>query len=448
MADTRWMQRRREGWYVIVEAPAALRERLGKRRFVRSLQTRDAAVARARRWKELASIKGEIEAARSDPAGASVTTEAMAWREAMEAARKGDSRAATGTEGDPEGFIRDLVTERAAELAATDGGKAATFFGLATGTATLLQHNLEPWLAEGGRRGQFTERTKDDHRRALKDLADWMTAEGLPATVEAVSRRVAGRYLSSHLLQSGRAAKTVSKAVSSLASYWTWLTQRGFVDGDHRSPWSGQAPAHTRPAEGSEGRERAFTQAEAAALLAHCADDLLMTDFLRVAFLTGMRREEIARLTVSDVQAGVFVVQRGKTAAARRRVPVHPDLTAIVAARCAGKAATDHLFHDLPGAASKRGERADALGKRFTRLRRSAGVQDGEGRRSLVNLHSARRFFVTEAVNAGQPPHVVSRVVGHTEGRRGMTLGRYWSGGDDAALRAVVEAVRLPTSTP
>ena len=78
------------------------------------------------------------------------------------------------------------------------------------------------------------------------------------------------------------------------------------------------------------------------------------------------------------------------------------------------------------------------------RHRRALGVQEGNGRRSSVNFHSLRRWFITTAINAGQPPHMVSLVAGHSEGRKGMTLGRYWSGADDGALRAVVEAVRLP----
>jgi hypothetical protein len=35
------------------------------------------------------------------------------------------------------------------------------------------------------------------------------------------------------------------------------------------------------------------------------------------------------------------------------------------------------------------------------------------------------------AINAGQPTHIVSLVVRHKEGRKRMTLGRYWSGADD-----------------
>lgn len=60
-----------------------------------------------------------------------------------------------------------------------------------------------------------------------------------------------------------------------------------------------------------------------------------------------------------------------------------------------------------------------------------------------MNFHSFRRWFVTAAERAGQPPHIISGAVGHT--RLGMTLGVY-SGGPsvEQQLRACVEAVRLP----
>jgi integrase len=99
------------------------------------------------------------------------------------------------------------------------------------------------------------------------------------------------------------------------------------------------------------------------------------------------------------------------------------------------------LFDELR---SKNTERTDPIGKAFARYRRELGIQEGARRRSRINFHSFRRWFITAAINANQPPHVVSLVTGHKEGRKGMTLGRYWQGADDAALRAVVEAVKLP----
>ncbi len=449
MADTRYLERRRQGFYAVVEVPPSLRAKLAgrsgkpKRRLVKTLETRNLAVAKARRWAVVAELRAIIETARTGGGTATLVDEALGWRDALDAAAAGADIAGAGE--DPLDFVRDLLRDRAAELAARDRAAAVTLVGLATRTSTLLATNVERFLTEGGVKGPFAERTKGDHRRAIAELCGWLEREKLPPTVEAVTRQVAGRYMSEHLLVSGRAGKTVGKAVSALSAYWTWLRRRGHASEAERNVWAEQAPAKQKAADGEDRAERPFTDAEVSLMLAR-PFDRLTDDFLRIALLSGLRRAEVGSLTVGDVQDGVFVVQRGKTAAARRRVPVHPDLAGIVAERCAGKAATDHLFSDLPGRGSETalGERTDAFGKRFTRWRRTLGIQDGAGRRSAVNLHSARRWFVSKAVNAGQPPHMVSLVVGHTEGRKGMTLGRYWGGADDEALRTVVEAVRLP----
>lgn len=86
------------------------------------------------------------------------------------------------------------------------------------------------------------------------------------------------------------------------------------------------------------------------------------------------------------------------------------------------------------------------LSKQFTRYRRLLGVDDrapGQ-RRSLVNFHSFRRWFVTAAERAHQPPHIFQAVIGHS--RAGLALNVYSDGPSvEDQLRACVEAVKLPT---
>ena len=63
-------------------------------------------------------------------------------------------------------------------------------------------------------------------------------------------------------------------------------------------------------------------------------------------------------------------------------------------------------------------------------------------RRSLVNFHSFRRYFITKAEQADQMEHIIAVVVGHK--RTGMTLGRYSGGPLLEQARCGVEAVKLP----
>jgi site-specific recombinase XerD len=447
--DKRYLVLRRQTWSVVVEVPPSLQAKLG-RRIRRSLKTRDLHVARAKRWQAVADIRAEIEAARRVVVGDPLHLEAMAYRAALVDETNRSDREAAKLDWDTDAhehedirtdnILREHIAERAVEIEARQGYQTAnTFAGIALGTLTPLETYVEDWLREGGIKGALTERTKLSHRRAVKELSEWLTQANVEGSLEGISRRVAGRYVSEHLLPSGRHKRTISKTISTLSGYWKWLRQRGHVADDDRNPWSEQAPPRSNAAADIEP-ERAFTDAELLRLLAS-PPNITLADFMLMATLTGMRREEIGLLKVGDCTDGVFIIRASKTAAGRRRVPIHSGLVSLVARRSEGKAGTAFLFNEL---ASKHVERTDHLGKRFARYRRSLGIQDGEGRRSLTNFHSFRRWHITSAVNAGQPPHVVSLVVGHTEGRKGMTLGRYWQGSEDDALRACVEAVKLP----
>jgi len=151
-----------------------------------------------------------------------------------------------------------------------------------------------------------------------------------------------------------------------------------------------------------------------------------LRDILPVAALSGMRVEEIAQLRVRDAAEGTFAIRQAKSRAGVRQVPIHPALAPLVAERCRGKEPGAFLFHELTEGAF--GKRSAALVKAFGRFAKKVGVREEvEGkRRSLVNFHSFRRWFVTKAHQAGQPVHLVEAVVGHKP--VGMTLGRY-SGG-------------------
>jgi integrase len=191
---------------------------------------------------------------------------------------------------------------------------------------------------------------------------------------------------------------------------------------------------------------RAFTDREIVTLFEGTTDQTML-DFMRFGALSGMRENEIGRLTVADCAGGWFNVGRSKTDAGVRMVPIHPDLADIVARRSLGKAPEDWLFDGLPPSNGKGRERADKMGERFTDYRRSVGVDEvPEGaRRSNVVFHSFRHFFTTAAINAGAMSAVVSTLVGHAEGMKGMTLGTYYSGPTGKLLRDAVEAVVLPT---
>jgi integrase len=431
-----------------MEVPRELRPRLGKRRLVKSLGTRDIGEARRLRHPVIAEWLALFQEGREGltdqdrMAAGDLAAEARQWRR--------DIEAAPGRLADD---LSSLASDRAERIERERGREAAQAFArVAHGEATTLSDKLDPWLAESG----GTDKTKLQHRKAVAELLAWAGGE---VTLEGFGRRQAGEFVSKRLLRAGLAPKTVNRYLSSLSMLWKWLAKRGHLGDASANPWQGQA----QPVKGRRGArvepERPFTDAEVAKLLAGPADarkarDPLLADLMPMAALSGMRIEELCRLTVADCAArsgepcagGSFVIREGKTDAAARTVPIHPALAPVVARRCAGKGPSGFLFHELPGNGLD-GKRSDPASKRFTRYRRAAGVdeaRDGK-RRSLVNFHSFRKWFVTKAEQAGVPGETIKIVVGHK--RQDVTFGVYSGGPSEQQKRACVEAIKLPDGT-
>jgi integrase len=262
---------------------------------------------------------------------------------------------------------------------------------------------------------------------------------GVP-TIEGFTPRIAGRFVTESFVAGGIHRKTANRKISVASSYWRWLVKRA---GIAANPWAGQSLSKRVPAGGASLKPRPFTDAEMVTLLGGKADAEL-ADAMRCAALSGVRIEELYRLTVATVAGGWFDIGEAKSDAGVRRVPIHPDLADIVTRRCAGKAPSAYLFHEA-GALRPGRERSMAASKRFGHYRKREGVDDrAEGaRQSRTTFHSFRRWFVTKA-RAGFDLAVVQAIVGHESGN--LTDDVYSGGPSDEAKRACAESVKLPVA--
>ena len=341
----------------------------------------------------------------------------------------------------------DLLDEEVEHLTREHGNAAADRFLNIVHGRVDVEHHLEDYLREAG----LASKTTRERSGLVKLFARWAAGRGL--SIVGVNRGEAGRYVTSTLVPMNR--RTASKHLTALSQYWSYLIRRGHVEGPN--PWKDQLlPDNKRRVERGDldGKERAFTTKELQALLYPPAPTKrgavnwqLMQDVMCIGALSGMREAEIITLWASDVGfadngEATFHLQHGKNPNAARPVPVHTDLMEIVKRRLKGKSGTDLLFPELV----KSKNPADTFGKRFRTYREGRGVDDKreDKRRSLVNFHSFRRWFVTEAERAGQQEAIISAVVGHEEGRKSITLSVYSSGPSEDQKRRCVEAVRLP----
>lgn len=459
---------------VRVKVPVAARAVLGKTKLTHALDTDSVVEANRLKLPHVYRFKAMIEEAKRPGArrpADELEREAAEWRRTVQAERESIGRPRSTHAAPPiyhEAPLRqeevealdaqdliepptqeELLAHRADDIETQQGTAAAVrFYRLAAGQATPLAENLEAYLAEHDHKAK----TKADRRRTLGALEGWCRRHGIEPTVETITRKLAGRFVTEHLAKD-RVSTTINKALSDLSSYWRWMVRRGHAV---ENPWLEQGFGSKKGSGTMRHKERPFTTDEVTTLLSGPADGMLL-DLMRIAALSGMRLEEICSLRVRDCRDGRFNITNAKTPSGVREVPIHSDLLSLIDRRCLDGRPSDLLFPELPPPPPSRREdnkRSDPASKAFTRYRRTLGVDEripGK-RRSLVNFHSFRRWFAfqarkaLEAGVAGFTPWTVADVLGHDSEQLtlGLTLGRYPGASDQDAQRACVEAIKLP----
>jgi integrase len=454
--DRKYLEWHGQQYRVQVKVPPNARPILGKARLVKPLHTDSLATANRLKHRIVAEFKeqiarAEIEARRKSRQEADpLIEEALNWRAAIEEEK--ERPVECDEDGVPiEVAAADVLGDRAAAIEEAEGPERAILFAkIAQGLATPIMALVDAWIAE---RAHTKPRQQIDYRRAVSKFAAWLSEAKLPSSIEAVSRKIAGRYVSEAMVAKSVHWKTANKDVSALSVYWKWLVKKGHCE---TNVWTGQSLPKIKPKGEDQKPKRPYTDDEVARLM-RGIDNPLILDAAMVAALSGMRTDEIARTKVADCAGGVFRVTDAKTTAGIRDVPIHPDLRQLVARRSRGKGPQEYLFHELkdppPGSAMERGQ---GITKRFVTIRRKLGVDERlPGRRqSRIDFHSFRRWFIRKAIDAlhkgakGYDPWTIADVVGHdreaTEAGLGMTMGRYPGDAPLAAKKACVAAVKLP----
>jgi integrase len=160
---------------------------------------------------------------------------------------------------------------------------------------------------------------------------------------------------------------------------------------------------------GEHHRERVVTKDEEARYLAAAGD--LMADIATVLIDTGMRPEENSRLRWESIswtngQCGTLQVTHGKTAAARRMLPMSPRVRLLLERRW--NVASRPLEGWVWASATASGHiEPSTVKKQHRRALRLSGV------RPFV-LYSLRHTFLTRLGEAGCDAWTLARIAGHS----------------------------------
>jgi integrase len=465
------LRQRHNKWEAKVRVPGELVRHNGGRTFLyRTLTSGDKRAARAEADHWEAGLRAEWAALRGHDSPALSAIRAV-YERTRRAAAGGDYEAHGGADDDAailgvelevskledEVGDADLTPLQAAKLAGLQDALSdlnrqpvAPRRELEATFADLAKDYVDWWKRQGGLKGDTnTEQQKRAtldlfggywHGKPIRDVRQADAARFLdelrtfdpswarsPAnrelTWQALKRRVGGQA-------SGLSDATMNRHSASLQAFWEWAAERDYCAG--RNPFGG---FRRRLRQGVNVRGYvAWELGELKRLFdpRPRRDDL--AELMIVGMFTGMRLDEIASLTGSQVkrQDGVAFIQveDAKTPAGNRQVPLHRQIAWLAdRAKAAGPKRIWTRFNP-EGPGKKAG--ADA-GREFSRFKQMRGFTSRQ-----KAFHSFRKNVTRIMERAGVPENEWAQVFGH---ERGFTYGRY--NPDGITLKRKAEIIGL-----
>ena len=226
--------------------------------------------------------------------------------------------------------------------------------------------------------------------------------------------------------EQGLSLATRRRMISPVSVYWDYLeNSKGLT---LPSPFMKIFPPKQKKSAKAtiQAQRKSFRLQDYQKLLVACEDDTLR-DLITLGAYSGCRIEELCSLKLGNVYSDKIDIVDAKTDAGWRTIPIHPHITQTVA-RLVDTSTDGYLLSGLTF--NQYGDRSNAIGKRFGRLKSSLGYG-----KDYV-FHSLRKGFATQLENATIPVTVVARLMGHEI--EGQTFGNY---SDGLALKGLREAI-------
>ena len=242
-------------------------------------------------------------------------------------------------------------------------------------------------------------------------------------------------------IKRGLKAGSVNSRLGELNDLFNWAIQNGHYTAHPTSPAEGLRIGKNSKLAAKRESYEPFSNDELKAIFgAGYLKKFNKPDFYwlpLVALFTGARREEIAALEAKDVKTvdGVpcLFIQKGKTADARRLVPLHPTLQALgfqdYAQQVQGMN-EPFLFPHLVETANGKGKNA---GRHFSNWLEALGITD-----SRKVFHSFRHTLITRLHALHANPAHVMQIAGHAQEAQGVHFQTYTH---DVGLMALAETL-------
>jgi integrase len=403
-------------WYATLHIPKDVQLKLGKSKFFQTLKTTDKRVAERRRDPLIAQWKAMIAAARgqSDP----YLESALKWRREYES-------------NDNPMVVRDFIEEEAKRIAQEKGREvSSTFYTTAVGAVTPLTTFFPEWVATLKQAPKTIDQMKKDVQRMIDHFYS-VEAVNKAAVVDWVKKLMGGSTTTQPYSYS-----SLDRMFKFCRNFWRYLQESDKADSEvHPFVLPSFAKA-TKASKRTTGWVP-FAPAEVVTLLeaAVAKEDCQLADLIRLGMYSGARIEELCALKVVDCTDEVLGIADSKTKAGIRHVPIHSGIADLVR-RLRESSKDGYLLSGLT--LNKYGDRSNAIGKRFGRLKSSLGFPENKV------FHSIRKTVVTQLENAGVSENLTADIVGHEKPR--ITYGVYSGGHSLDKMKEALESVRYQST--
>ncbi|MBT8546960.1 tyrosine-type recombinase/integrase [Polynucleobacter paneuropaeus] len=402
-------------YFAVLYVPKEIQYIIGKAKFSKSTGTDNKRLAETIAQVYVMGWKAEIESARSksdDP----LIQSAKDIRKLLKSS--------------PSHLVQDAIDEEIAKLnLAKKEIHAEVFEQIATGKNQYLEDVLKNWKKHEEDRG-LSQKNID---QMFSDI-EIMTTQ-FP-TAPLITAKSVDLWIR-HIAKKGKlSASSVTRIIGSSKNFFKYLQFIKEIPQTEPNPFvvPVEFKISNKPNSKSVNKTQSwlpFSPKEIVSLYKIALDEnQKLADLILIAMYTGARIEEICSLLCKDIdlkEESVTIVD-AKTEAGERTIPIHPHIKDRIE-KLIEDSTDDYLLSGLTK--NKYGDRANALGQRFGRLKTRQKFS------SRYVFHSIRKTFTTMLENAGVGENLAADIVGHEKPR--ITYGLY-SGG--ASLEVMREAIK------
>ena len=406
-------------YYAVLYIPKDVVPAIGKTKFTQSTKTGDKRLAAERAQALVIGWKQKIALARNESPDPIIST-ALYLR----------SHLKTGLNE----LAMEAIEEESHVIQKAHGSNLAeAFTDIATGKQRPLSSFKASWT-EYLQLNKYAAKTIDQWSRDIELLLPYFkTATSLKpnSTFDWIS------YIAS---EGDLSQSSVKRIIGACNNFYRYLKTTGEIPENSLSPFV--VPLKYKAIKGKKrtvssnerGKWLPFKPNEVVALFKKAVGerDIILSNLIYIAAYTGARIEELCSLKKADIDStfSTFRIPDSKTAAGIRTVPIHRSLKPIIK-KLVQTSTDDYLISGLTF--NKYGDRSNAIGKRFGRLKKSLGHSD------RYVFHSIRKTFTTQLEDKGVSENLAADIVGHEKPR--ITYGLYSGGSSIETMRRAINKV-------